>query len=125
MALLYADENFNLRVVEELRRLGHDILTAQQAGQAQRGIADPLVLSFATARNRAVLTFNTFHSVRLHQQHILSSTPHAGIIVCTQDGDRQALAQRIHLAIAALPSLANQLVRIRKPPSAASSPSVP
>src|SRR6516164_5330908 len=29
---LYADENFPLPVVEELRRLGHDVLTAQEDG---------------------------------------------------------------------------------------------
>lgn len=28
MALLYSNENFPRRVVEELRRLGHDVLTS-------------------------------------------------------------------------------------------------
>lgn len=32
---LYADENFPLRVVEELRRLGHDVLTALQDGASE------------------------------------------------------------------------------------------
>ena len=30
---LYADENFPLPVVEELRRLGHDVLTVQEDGR--------------------------------------------------------------------------------------------
>jgi hypothetical protein len=30
---LYADENFPLPVVEELRQLGHDVLTAQDDGR--------------------------------------------------------------------------------------------
>lgn len=34
MALLYADENFSYPVVKHLRLLGHDVLTAQEAGQA-------------------------------------------------------------------------------------------
>jgi uncharacterized protein DUF5615 len=34
MARLYADENFPLPVVEELRRLGHDVLTIYETGQA-------------------------------------------------------------------------------------------
>ena len=38
MASLYADENFNYRVVEELREKGHDILTVREAGQA--GVSD-------------------------------------------------------------------------------------
>ncbi|HKR12588.1 MAG TPA: DUF5615 family PIN-like protein [Pyrinomonadaceae bacterium] len=31
---LYADENFPLRVVEELRRLGHDVVTTLEDGRA-------------------------------------------------------------------------------------------
>ena len=31
---LYADENFPLRVIEELRRLGHDVLTAFEIAEA-------------------------------------------------------------------------------------------
>jgi predicted nuclease of predicted toxin-antitoxin system len=116
MALLYADENFDHPVVAQLRSMGHDVLTAQQAGQAQQGIPDPQVLAFAAAQGRAVLTFNRRHFVRLHQRTI-SSGSHAGVIVCTKDSDVVALARRIHQAITALPSLTNQLVRIRKPPS--------
>lgn len=123
MALLYADENFDHPVVAQLRSMGHDVLTAQQAGQANQAIPDSLVLAFATAQGRAVLTFNRRHFVRLHQQtHPAGS--HAGIIVCTKDSNVAALALRIHQAIAALPSLGNQLVRVRKPPSPAP-PSAP
>jgi hypothetical protein len=35
---LYADENFPLRVVEELRRLGHNVLTALEDGKANKAI---------------------------------------------------------------------------------------
>lgn len=123
MALLYADENFDYPVVAELRSMGHDVLTAQQAGQANQAIPDPLVLAFATAQGRAVLTFNRRHFIRLHQR-TLSSGSHTGIIVCTTDSDVAALARRIDQAIAALPSLVNQLIRIRKPPPP-SSPGIP
>jgi len=34
MARLYANENFPLQVVEELRRAGHDVLTTREAGKA-------------------------------------------------------------------------------------------
>lgn len=46
IARLYADENFDEPVVEELRRLGYDVLTAQEAGQRKQ--PDPAVLAFAT-----------------------------------------------------------------------------
>lgn len=123
MALLYADENFDHPVAAHLPSLGHDVLTAQQAGQANQAIPDAQVLAFATAQGRSVLTFNRRHFVRLHQGGLPSGS-HAGIIVCTKDDDVAALALRIHQAIAALPSLANQLLRIDKPPSP-SPPSVP
>jgi hypothetical protein len=70
MALLYTDENFDHPVAAHLRSLGHDVLTAQQAGQANQAIPDSQVLAFAAAQGRAVLTFNRRHFVRLHQRTI-------------------------------------------------------
>lgn len=124
MAFLYADENFDLPIVAHLRSMGHDVVTAQQAGQANQQISDAQVLAFAAAQGRAVLTFDRWRFVRLHQQMIRGGGSHNGIIVCTKDDDDAALALRIHQAIVTLPSLANQLVNIRKPPSPPP-PSVP
>lgn len=59
MARLYADEDFPLPVVKELRRLGHDVRTVQEAGRAGQGIDDAQVLVDATADQRAVLTKRT------------------------------------------------------------------
>src|SRR5438876_12380637 len=111
MARLYADENFKLAVVEELRRLGHDVLTAQEAGQAGQKIPDPDVLAYAIALGRAVLTFDWWHYLRLHSR----MQPHAGIVICTDDNDVLALAGRIHQALLACPDLNNRLLRIRRP----------
>ena len=47
---LYADENFPFRVIEELRRLGIDVLTAFQDGRATQSITDPAILARATER---------------------------------------------------------------------------
>ena len=121
MALLYADENFDPPVVAQLRSLGHDVVTAQQAGQANQGILDPLVLAFATAQGRAVLTFHYRHYVRLHHLTVRAGS-HAGIIICKKEKDVSALALHIHQAIAVLPSLVNTLVRITRPASALPAP---
>jgi hypothetical protein len=40
---LYADEDFPLGVVEELRRLGHDVVTAQEDGRRYCGKWQPLL----------------------------------------------------------------------------------
>jgi predicted nuclease of predicted toxin-antitoxin system len=67
MASLYSNENFPKRVVDELRQLGHDVLTSYEAGRANQKIPDDQVLQFAISRNRAVLTLNRSDFIRLHQ----------------------------------------------------------
>jgi predicted nuclease of predicted toxin-antitoxin system len=58
MARFYADEQFPLPVVELLRNLGHDVLTVQEAGNANQRIPDEQVLAFAVSQERAILTIN-------------------------------------------------------------------
>jgi predicted nuclease of predicted toxin-antitoxin system len=111
MATLYADENFDLDVVMELRNFGHDILRAQEAGQANQKITDDQVLAFAISLGRAVLTHDRRDFIKLHKQ----DPNHAGIIVCTGDEDAPALAQRIHIAIQNQSPSAGKLIRVNRP----------
>src|SRR5690348_12851207 len=108
--LLYADENFPLPVVEELRRLGHDVLTVQDDGR--RAAADPDVLARAHALGRAVLTYNRRHFERLHRQ----GAAHSGIASATRDNDFPALAGRIHAALAGRTS-GRWCLRVQRPQS--------
>ena len=96
MARLYSNENFPLPVVDELRRLGHDVLTMQELSQAGKGLPDEDVLTFANAQGRQLLTFNRKHFIRLHRQN----QEHCGIIACTVDADFVRLARHIDAAIA-------------------------
>jgi hypothetical protein len=111
VARLYANENFPLPVVEELRRSGHDVLTTQEAGRAGQAVPDEDVLAFARADGRAVLTLNRKHFVRLHD----AQPGHAGIIVCTYDPDFAGQAGRIHAAVTAQAQFAGRLVRVNRP----------
>jgi hypothetical protein len=113
MARLYADEDFDFGVVEELRRLGHDVVTAQEAGQANQAIPDHAVLAFGSGLGRALLTFNRRHFRRLHP----AAQPHRGIVICTRDSSAAALAARVHEALVACPALDGQLIRIYRPPT--------
>jgi hypothetical protein len=113
MAQLYANENFPLPVVRELRRLGHDVLTSQESGKADQSIPDEDVLAFAVSEDRTLLTLNRKHFIRLH----MVNPNHAGIIACTFDPDFTAQADRIHQAIEAQSSLSGQLVRVNRPAS--------
>jgi hypothetical protein len=111
MARLYSNENFPLPVVEELRRLGHDVLTNQETGQAGQAVSDESILTFACAEKRMVLTLNRKHFIRLHQQ----KPEHCGITVCTVDTDFIGLAHRIHEAILAHAQDTAPLLRVNRP----------
>lgn len=113
MARLYTNENFPLPSVEELRRLGHDVLTIHETGRGGQAISDEAVFGFAQAEKRTLVTLNRRHFIRLHGEF----PEHAGIIVCSFDPDFIALAQRINGRIGAHPSLSKILIRVDRPQS--------
>jgi len=107
---MYSNENFPLPVVVELRRLGHDVLTVLEAGRVDQTIPDDEVLSFAVQQDRAVLTMNRRHFIRLHSQQ----PQHAGIIVCTFDRNFLGLAARINAVIQTEGDIAGKLLRVHR-----------
>jgi uncharacterized pyridoxamine 5'-phosphate oxidase family protein len=106
----YSNENFDLQVVECLRELGHDVLTAAEAGNANQRVSDDKVLHFATQEKRVLLTFNRKDFFKLHKL----VNQHAGIVACTYDANYSALANRINASCKDT-LLDNQLVRIYRP----------
>lgn len=111
MGRLSADEQFPRKVSQLLRILGHDVLTVQEAGNANLGIPDDKVLEFAVKDYRAVITLNRQDFIRLHR----ASPNHGGIIVCKNDIDRDRMATQINKAILSEESLAGKLIRIVRP----------
>jgi len=109
MAKFYSNENFRLSIVFELRKLGNDVLTSLEAGNANKSIHDDEVLKFSCKEDRILLTFNRRDFIRLHS---LNSN-HAGIIVCTDDPDGFRLATKIH-SVSLNSNLKNQLIRINR-----------
>jgi hypothetical protein len=112
MARLYSNENFPLPVVEELRQLGHDVLTIQETGKSEQSLSDEVVLSYAIEKRRALLTLNRKHFIRLHK----NQPDHAGIIVCSFDPDFISQARRIHEEIGSKGQLSGELIRVNRPP---------
>jgi predicted nuclease of predicted toxin-antitoxin system len=108
---LYADEQFPQEVSDRLREMGHDVLTVQEAGNANLGIPDEQVFAFAISDSRAVITLNRQDFIRLHRR----TAEHFGIIVCTNDSDRTRMAIRIDEAIAAEEPLSGKLIRVVRP----------
>lgn len=110
MVRLYADEQFPFPVVQRLRAYGYDILTVQEAGQANRRIPDEQVLQFAVSQDRAVITQNRRDFVKLHNQ----SSAHAGIVVCSKNLDWDAYTTQIHRALSGQDNIAGQLLRVTR-----------
>src|SRR3954454_5194167 len=108
MASLFADENFPLPAVRRLRTLGHDILTAADAGMVNKRIPDSIVLEYATMLDRAVVTLNWQDFVDLHD----ADPDHAGIVVCEADADADALAARVDAAVRQVARLAGKLIEV-------------
>lgn len=111
MALLLADENFPLPVTQELRALGHDVVTLQELGRSDQRLPDASVLQLAIEQGRAILTLNRRHFVRLHQE----VPEHGGIVVCSLDVDFVGQARRIAEALHAAGSADGRLFRINRP----------
>ena len=108
---LYADENFPLPVIEELRRLGFDVLTMYEDDKANQSLTDGEVLTLARDKSRVLLTANRRDFIQLHRRE----PNHSGLIVCTFDQDFGRQAQRIADALRDQPHLDNQLIKINRP----------
>lgn len=110
MFRFYANENFSSLLVNDLRRLGHDILTSYEAGNANQRIPDEQVLAKATLADRCVITFNRDDFLKLHR----SGFQHSGIVVCKDDRDRLGQGLILHQYLITQQSLRNRFIRLLK-----------
>jgi predicted nuclease of predicted toxin-antitoxin system len=111
MARFYTDEQFPFPVVKLLRSLGHDVLTVQEAGNADQGIPDDEVLAFAISQERSILTINRDDFIRLHRRN----SDHFGIFVCTNNRNWEQFAACINEAVTAEGTLKGKLIRVIRP----------
>jgi predicted nuclease of predicted toxin-antitoxin system len=84
---LQFDRHIMARLAVDLRGRGFDVLRTEEAGKDT--VPDEEQLAFATAENRALLTFNIRDFGPLHEHWQVAGRPHAGIIVSQQLGSRQ------------------------------------
>lgn len=94
-----------------MRNLGHDVLTVEEAGNANQRIPDDLVLAFAVGQERSILTVNRIDFIRLHRR----DNQHFGIVVCTNNRNWEQFAARIDEAVRAEESLRGKLIRVMRP----------
>jgi hypothetical protein len=108
VARFYADEDFPYTVVEALRRRGHDVLTCEAAGRANRKIRDEAVLADAARMRRILLTRNRDDFEGLHR----AGQFHCGLVLCGYDPDPDHGAGLIEAMIEGQPEGAPWLVKV-------------
>ena len=109
MARFYSNENIAMQVVEELRQLGHDVLSSLEAGNANAAVPDEEVLAFAAVSGRILLSHNRRHFLRIDRER---TEDHAGMVLCTFDPDFTELARRIDAAVTRLHDMKNPVIRV-------------
>ena len=97
-------------MVNILRDLGHEVITSHDADQANQGIPDNEVLSYATQNNLVVITFNRDDFIKLHNKNI----QHCGIVICKTDRDYQGQMDYLNMYLQDQDSLSDRLIRIKK-----------
>jgi hypothetical protein len=108
MARFFADEDFPRPVVEALRALGHDVLTVQEVGMANKRWPDRSVFFFACDERRIILTINRRDFYKLHTLF----PNHSGLVLCTAVVDFRRAASRIAAAITQITDITGQVIRI-------------
>ena len=94
MIRLYLDEDATRRSLAfALRARNVDVLTAAEAAMINKLDQDHLLL--AASLDRALYTYNTADYCILHQNWPAEGTPHAGIIVATQQ--RYSVGEELRL----------------------------
>ena len=111
MFRLYSNENFPQPVVNELRRLGCDVVTVLESGHAGQAWPDDEVLEYARADARILLTLNRRDFFALHQ----TKPYHSGIVACTVDADFTGQAARVFSSLCDNLDMTGVLVRVNRP----------
>lgn len=73
------DEHLSPAIAEQLKRRGHDVVSAAEAGLA--GLDDAQVLSCAVRDRRVVVTSNIKDFRPLHAAYLTMSNVHYGIVM--------------------------------------------
>lgn len=96
---LYTDEDVDVRLAEQLRRRGYDVISCRDAGRHRKGIPDDDHLVFATRARRAILVHNSRDYVRCDHAWKATGQQHWGILVIENGTPIGELVRRIQRPI--------------------------
>ena len=116
MSRFYTDEDAPYGIVEALRRLGHDVLTCEEAGRGNQGVDDAVVLADAARMGRIMVTRNRDDFEQLHNKGQF----HCGLVLCFFDPDTVRQAHIIKSQVEGQPYGGPWLVKVNRntPPDA-------
>lgn len=83
---LLLDEMISATVAHQLRDRGHDVVAVQDIGYSHlRGIADCVLLEYASQNSRTTVTDNVPDFLRCHRQRLDVGARHFGLLLFTND----------------------------------------
>ena len=88
MRLFIDEDSCDGRLIQELRRLGVEVLAADELGR--KGLPDDLQLEFATAAGSVLMTANIADFHALHSEWASLGRDHAGILIWKKGARRSA-----------------------------------
>lgn len=80
---LYLNEHLSPRLAVQLRKHGFDVVTSQEAQLLSAD--DDEQLAYATAQQRALVTFNFSDFVTRHERYLAEGEEHWGIVLSTEE----------------------------------------
>jgi len=100
---LYTDEHIDPALAVQLRQVGYDTQSTQEAGLANQNVGDEDQLIYAAGQGRALLTFNIADFIDLDREWKASGRAHAGIIVSAEITNFAELFRRVKLHLDTYP----------------------
>lgn len=94
---LYTDEDVNIAVAGQLNRLGYEVLTCVEAGNANLSLSDDWQLGYATAHQRTILVHNIDDYIAEDQKWRAEGREHYGIVFAAWETPLSELIRRTRL----------------------------
>ena len=105
-ARLYLDEDVSPELARVLRSEGHDVVSSHETGGL--GLTDEQQLARATDEDRALLSFNYRHFIRIGREWYDAERRHAGIIVSYRQYRRRELRELRRAVVRLLDAVARE-----------------
>jgi hypothetical protein len=92
---LYFDEDVSLRIVDNLRTRGFDVLSFRDADMA--GKSDDEQLLYAVSQRRAIVTHNRDDFEAQHRKFVEGGLKHYGVIIAKRRKPEEVVAKLVEI----------------------------